>query len=81
MSTALSCVCIISINISFLAIGFFLHPRFVKSNDSFLELLVVLDVLDHFEDIVLEAFLLQLLQVQFDATAEIFALKTLMSHS
>ena len=80
MSTALSCISIISINISFLAIGLFLHPGFVKANDSFLEFLVVLDVLDHFEDIVLEALLLQLLQVQFDATAEIFAFKTLVSH-
>ena len=42
-----------------LAVALFEYPSFVKADDTFLQLLVVLDVLNNLEDVVLEAPLLE----------------------
>ena len=42
-----------------LAVALFEYPSFVEADDTFLQLLVVLDVLNNLEDVVLEAPLLE----------------------
>ena len=63
MSTALSVICIVCINVGFLAICLLLDPGLIKTNHTFLELFVVLNVLHHLEDVILESLLLKLLHV------------------
>jgi len=63
VGVALSSIGFISINIGLLAVGLLLNPGLVETYHSLFELLVVLDVLDDFEDVILETFLLELLHV------------------
>ena len=80
MGVALSSIGFISINIGLLAVGFLLNPGLVETDHSFLELFVVLNVLDDLEDVILETFLLELLHVQLVAAVQVFILQTLVSH-
>lgn len=80
VGVALSSIGFICVDIGLLAIGLFLDPGLVEANHSFLELLVVLDVLHDFEDVIFEAFLLQLLHIQLVTAVQVLIFKTLVSH-
>ena len=52
-------VVLFKVGLLLLAVALFEYPSFVKADDTFLQLLVVLDVLNNLEDVVLEAPLLE----------------------
>ena len=80
VGVSLSCMCIILINICLLAESFLLDPGLVQANDTLLKLLIVLNVLDHLKDIVLEPLLLQFLHVELVTTVQVLILQTLLAH-
>ena len=58
----------ICINVLSFTVGLFFDPSLIKTDNTFLELLVVSDVLDHFKDISLKPIPLQLLHVKLVTT-------------
>ena len=68
------------VNISLFAVGFFEYPGFVKANDTLFQFFVVLDVLHNLEYVILEALLLDKLDIESVSAAQIFVLKTLVTH-
>ena len=80
VSLALASVSIVLVNLGLLAVVLLEHPSFVEADDTLLQLLVVLDVLDDLKHVVLKALLLDLLNVELVHTAQVLILEALVLH-
>ena len=68
------------VNVCLLAVNLFENPGLVEADDTLLQLLVVLNVLDDFKDVIFEPLLVDQLDIKFVAAAEILVFETLVTH-
>ena len=80
VSSALPIMGFVLVNICLLAVNLFENPGLVEADDTLLQFLVVLNVLDDFKDVIFEPLLVDQLDIKFVTAAEILVFKTLVTH-